>query len=91
MNLRLATLLIALSLPLAGCGNKGPLTLPPKPVPVDPATVPATPAGEVPVEVVPEAAPATDDVGDADEAGTEAEAEAETDAAEPPPIDDGNG
>lgn len=31
MNLKLAAVLIALSLPLAGCGNKGPLVLPPPP------------------------------------------------------------
>ena len=35
MNPKLAIALIALSLPLAGCGNKGSLVLPQKPVPVE--------------------------------------------------------
>ncbi len=37
----LAALLIALPLLLAGCGNKGPLILPPKQLPVDPSTLPS--------------------------------------------------
>ncbi|GAA5069399.1 LPS translocon maturation chaperone LptM [Lysobacter panacisoli] len=32
--------LLALPLLLAGCGNKGPLILPPKDIPVDPSTLP---------------------------------------------------
>ncbi len=73
----------ALLATLAGCGNKGPLVLPP---PIDPATVP-------------DAAPApTDAAPNADEAPVE-QPPADEDAAEPPvtppaevPADgDGNG
>ncbi|MEG3191740.1 LPS translocon maturation chaperone LptM [Lysobacter sp. D1-1-M9] len=49
MNARPALLMIALSLGLAACGNKGPLVQ--APVPVED---PATPAGAVPVEVEPQ-------------------------------------
>lgn len=54
MNARLVLSLIALSLAVCACGNKGPLVLPTKPVPV---TAPAQPAGEVPVQMAPEATP----------------------------------
>lgn len=59
MKLKTAMLLIALSLPLAGCGNKGPLVLPQAPVPVE-ETVPVTPVDEVPAEPVPADATAPD-------------------------------
>lgn len=59
MKLKTAMLLIALSLPLAGCGNKGPLVLPQAPVSVD-ETVPVTPVDEVPAEPVPADATAPD-------------------------------
>lgn len=49
MKLKTVLLLIPLSLPLTGCGNKGPLVLPQAPVSVD-APVPAD---EVPAEPVP--------------------------------------
>lgn len=51
MNPKPAILLIALALPLAGCGNKGPLVLaqPPEPVQVQ-----DTAPGEVPVEIAPD-------------------------------------
>lgn len=45
MNLKTLAVLIILSLPLAGCGNKGPLVLPTAPVSDAPATD-AMPAGE---------------------------------------------
>lgn len=57
MNARIvssALSLIALSLALTGCGNKGPLVLPARPVTPPP---PATPAGEVPVEISPSSLP----------------------------------
>ncbi|KRA17448.1 MULTISPECIES: lipoprotein [unclassified Lysobacter] len=54
MNARIVLSLIALSLAVSACGNKGPLVLPTKPVPV---TAPAQPAGEVPVQMAPEATP----------------------------------
>ena len=47
MNLKTLAVLIALSLPLAGCGNKGPRVLPQKPVPVEesmPLEAPPEPA-----------------------------------------------
>ncbi|MDI9238495.1 lipoprotein [Lysobacter sp. LF1] len=58
--------LLALPLLLAGCGNKGPLILPPKNIPVDPATVPANPSNVAmpPPETTPEA------TGTADESDT---------------------
>lgn len=46
MNLKLAAILIALSLPLAGCGNKGPLVLPPKPPAESMLDVPADPVDD---------------------------------------------
>ncbi|RDZ27376.1 LPS translocon maturation chaperone LptM [Lysobacter silvisoli] len=54
MNARPLLFLTALVLGLSACGNKGPLVLPTKPVPV---TAPAQPAGEVPVQMAPEATP----------------------------------
>ncbi|KQZ57094.1 MULTISPECIES: lipoprotein [unclassified Lysobacter] len=54
MNARTVLTLIALSLAVSACGNKGPLVLPTKPVPV---TAPNQPAGEVPVQMAPEATP----------------------------------
>jgi len=88
MNLKLASLVLALlSLPLTGCGNKGPLVLPQNPAPaeadvlpmlppMDDVTVPAD--AEPPATVPPAAIPADDANGD----GTP-----------PPPAagDDGNG
>ena len=43
-----ATLLLALPLALAGCGNKGPLVLAEEPAPIED---PATPEGAVPVDI----------------------------------------
>lgn len=51
MNPKLAIALIALALPLAGCGNKGPLVLAQPP---EPAQVQDTAPGEVPVEIAPD-------------------------------------
>ena len=93
MNPKLATLLIALSLPLAGCGNKGPLVLPQKPVPVEADMLPVEPPAD-------DATPADDAVDPAGDTGVEAGADVPpaTDATsddETPPLpsatDDGNG
>lgn len=44
----------ALIAPLAGCGNKGPLVMPQKPVPVETQPVPEAPASEpIPTESTP--------------------------------------
>jgi len=71
MNLKLATVLIAWSLPLAGCGNKGPLMLPQSPPPAKAEPLLALPpmdAATLPVEAVPAdgppAAPPTDAASD---------------------------
>ncbi|KQY54909.1 lipoprotein [Lysobacter sp. Root494] len=85
-TLRIAFIAASLAL-LAGCGNKGPLVLPTPPAPIDPATVPETPAEATPAET-----PATEPAVE----GTEtppAETPAETPAepATPPADDDGNG
>ena len=53
MKLKTAMLLIALSLPLAGCGNKGPLVLPQAPVPVDEAVPADASVEEVATDPVP--------------------------------------
>lgn len=85
MNPKLAIALIALTLPLAGCGNKGPLVLASPP---EPAEAPATPAGEVPVEVAPNPAaePALEPTPDPAEFDP-----AEPDPTEPPPDDAADG
>jgi len=83
MNLKLAAVVLALlSLPLAGCGNKGPLVLPPNPPPAEADALPMTPPMEdpaVPADAAPPATPPTDD--------------ATGDSIPPPPAasDDGNG
>lgn len=51
MNPKLAIALIAFTLPLAGCGNKGPLVLAQPP---QPAQVQETAPGQVPVEIAPD-------------------------------------
>lgn len=73
MNLKSIAVLFALTLPLTGCGNKGPLLLPTpiapaaEAMPVEPATAApdaTAPADQtVPVDTapVPEPDPATDD------------------------------
>ena len=73
MNLKSITALIALSLALAGCGNKGPLiqTAPP---PVE--STPAEAETVVPTEVVPAETPAAD------------EPPADAAPAETPPVED---
>jgi predicted small lipoprotein YifL len=55
------TLAVAVAVPLAGCGIKGPLTLPPAPAaPITGApAAPATPAGPPTPAASSEAAPAT--------------------------------
>lgn len=71
MNLKLATVVIALSLPLAGCGNKGPLVLPQNPPPAEAGPLLALPPMDdatlsvdaVPADGTPPA-PATDDASD---------------------------
>ena len=79
--------LIASSLLLSGCGNKGPLVLPTAPVEVPPPDA-------VPTEAVPAAEPATD--ATAPEAPTPVE-EGQPEEGQPeeepatPPSDDGNG
>ena len=83
MNLKLASLVLALlSLPLTGCGNKGPLVLPQNPAPAEADVLPMLPPMDdvpVPVDAVP---PATIPADDANGDGTP-----------PPPAasDDGNG
>ena len=82
-----------LALSLAACGNKGPLVLPT--APVDPEQAPATPTGEVPVEL----APAEADTDTSDEVVQDGMLINEDDAVEPPvddtppdpTDDDGNG
>lgn len=76
MNLKLsfvfrASVVIVLSLPLAGCGNKGPLVLPQSPPPAEAEMLPATPpvdAAGLPADAVPEdgapPAPPADDASD---------------------------
>ena len=63
MKLKSAFLLMALSLPLVGCGNKGPLVLPQAPVSVDaPVPVNEAPAQPAPADAVtpqPATSPAT--------------------------------
>lgn len=44
---------------LAGCGNKGPLVMPPKPAPIDPASVPATDADAQTGQAAEDPAPTT--------------------------------
>lgn len=77
MNLKSALLVLALSLPLAGCGNKGPLVLPQNPPPVGSSLLPSMPPMD-PARVPPEDAP-DDGVAPAD------------DTTAPPAGDDGNG
>ena len=59
MNLKLASVVIALSLPLAGCGNKGPLVLSQNPPPEDAPMLPMLPSmsDALPLEGVPEDSP----------------------------------
>lgn len=52
----LVPIVLALALPLAGCGNKGPLVQAERPAPVE---APETEPGDVPVEMAPD--PATVD------------------------------
>ena len=82
MNLKPAFVVLALSLPLAGCGNKGPLILPQNPPPAEADAIPSVrappmddvpvPVDDVPEDVVPPVSPAQD-------------------AAVPPPPVSGNG
>ena len=63
MNLKPALLVLALSLPLAGCGNKGPLILPQDPPPEAARpllTMPPMDDASAPVDGVPPAPPADD-------------------------------
>ena len=97
MDIRPALNLLApalLALSLAACGNKGPLIQAPT-APVDPEQAPATPTGEVPVEL----APAEADTDTSDEVVQDGMLINEDDAVEPPvddtppdpTDDDGNG
>jgi predicted small lipoprotein YifL len=86
MNARIALLLIALPLALAGCGNKGPLVLPPKPVTVDESTLPPEGAEAPPAEVP---ADATKPPAEVDEPTTDKPPTG--DPATPPPVNDGDG
>ena len=81
MNYRLIATMIALSLTLAGCGNKGPLMLPNPAVEVPPPDTAPT-AEAVPAE------PATDAT---DATAPEAQVPTEEEAPATPPSDDGNG
>lgn len=74
-------LVVALSLPLAGCGNKGPLVLPQNPPPVEVDAMPIVPPADdasLPVDSVPEE-------------GTPAAPTEDTPAPPPATSDDGNG
>lgn len=87
MNARTALLLIALPLALAGCGNKGPLVLPPKPVTVDEDTLPPEGAEATSAEVPTDA---TEPPAEVDEPTTD-EPPTDDPATPPPPADDGDG
>lgn len=81
MNLKSALLVLALSLPLAGCGNKGPLVLPQDPPSAESTLLPSLPPMDdatVPVDTVPAPPPPPAD---------------DTEVAPPPAAagDDGNG
>lgn len=88
MNARivpLAAVLVALPLVLAGCGNKGPLILPPKQIPVDPSSIPSSDNPNI-------AMPPAESSDDAD-AGTDTDTDSEpsNDTPAPPattPTDD---
>lgn len=90
--------LVALPLLLAGCGNKGPLILAPKSIPVDPSTLPPPTSQSVPA---PTSDATSDDTSDVDaepdpDADAEADSDAETDTplkkdTVPPPANDGDG
>lgn len=58
MNIRLP-LVLATACLLTACGNKGPLVLPQKPVPVETATPAAQPATPAPSTETPQSQPAT--------------------------------
>jgi len=63
MNLKLAFVVLTLSLPLAGCGNKGPLILPQNPPPDEANLLPSIPPMDdatMPVDSVPPVPPADD-------------------------------
>ncbi|GAB3512325.1 LPS translocon maturation chaperone LptM [Pseudoxanthomonas daejeonensis] len=61
MNAKLLVLAVATALLLAACGNKGPLVLPQKPVPVE-ETAPTEPAAPAPAPA--DALPAPPPAGD---------------------------
>ena len=86
----LAVLLIALPLVLAGCGNKGPLILPPKQLPVDPSSIPS---GDNPNIAMPPAEPAEEgtDAEPSDTPATPEPAPATTPTDEPAQADDDGG
>lgn len=73
-----------LALSLAACGNKGPLVLPT--TAVDPDLAPATPTGEVPVELAPAQAD-TDTSDEIVEDGLLINEDEATDPVEPPADD----
>ncbi|RPE79805.1 LPS translocon maturation chaperone LptM [Vulcaniibacterium tengchongense] len=80
MNARHLLCLIALPLALAACGNKGPLFLPPKELPVDPAVLPppgepATDGAPADAGSAPETAPPAQEATDAPPAEDEGDAE----------------
>jgi predicted small lipoprotein YifL len=86
LTLRIALITVALAL-LGGCGNKGPLVLPTPPAPIDPGTVPETPA-----DAAPEEPPATEPAVEGTEVPTtETPAETPAEPTTPPADDDGNG
>lgn len=89
MNPKLAIALIALSLPLAGCGNKGSLVLPQKPVPVEADTPVEPPVDDTTTPT--EANDAVDPAVDAStEPATDATSDDEVPPPPPPPTDGGN-
>ena len=63
MNTKLPVFAITATLLLAACGNKGPLVLPQKPVPVE-EPAPAEPATPAPAAAMPAPPPADDPAKD---------------------------
>lgn len=91
MNPKLAIALIAFVLPLAGCGNKGPLVLAQPP---EPAQVQDSAPGQVPVEIAPDpdlTAEGTIPNSDAPEPPVDGPADQPAVGDEIPPDDDAGG
>jgi predicted small lipoprotein YifL len=88
MNRLLIAVLIALTLPLAGCGNKGPLVRPGNPMPPPTDTMPSDSSTALPASST-VAPPADSTVAPPAAGSTAPPAEPTTPA--PPPADAGHG